>query len=73
MLEFMNFGWVLENELAGSQGPFSSLDLQFLHGQGVRAMIRMEKETIPADSGTVDLVDMFEPVPDRTPPKLGGG
>ena len=70
-MDFMNFGWVLENELAGSQGPFSPLDLQFLHGQGVRAVIRMEEETIAADSGDIaNLVDMFEPVPDFTAPKL---
>ena len=34
-------------------------------------MIRMEERTIAADSGNmVDLVDMFEPVPDFTPPEL---
>ena len=67
----MNFGWVLEDELAGSQGPASIQDLFFLHDQGVRAVIRMEERTIAADTGSmVDLVDMFEPVPDFTPPEL---
>ena len=67
----MNFGWVLEDELAGSQGPASLQDLFFLHDQGVRAVIRMEERTIAADTGSmVDLVDMFEPVPDFTPPEL---
>ncbi len=67
----MNFGWVLKDELAGSQGPASIRDLFFLHSQGVRAVIRMEERTIAADSGNMaDLVDMFEPVPDFTPPKL---
>jgi len=70
-LEVMNFGWVLENELAGSQGPASFEDLSYLHHQGVRAVIRMEERTIAADTGNqVDLVDMFEPVPDFTPPEL---
>ena len=65
----MNFGWVLENELAGSQGPVSLQDLFFLHQQGVRAVIRMEERTIPADTGGyVDIVDMYEPVRDFTPP-----
>ena len=65
----MNFGWVLENELAGSQGPVSLQDLFFLHQQGVRAVIRMEERTIPADTGDyVDMVDMYEPVRDFTPP-----
>ena len=67
----MNFGWVLKDELAGSQGPVSFHDLFFLHSQGVRAVIRMEERTIAADSGNMaDLVDMFEPVPDFTPPEL---
>ena len=65
----MNFGWVLENELAGSQGPVSLQDLFFLYQQGVRAVIRMEARTIPADTGGyVDIVDMYEPVRDFTPP-----
>ena len=67
----MNFGWVLNDELAGSQGPASLDDLSFLYHQGVRAVIRMEERTIAADSGTdLDLVDMFVPVPDFTPPNL---
>ena len=69
-MQFMNFGWVLKDELAGSQGPASLDDLFFLHNQGVRAVIRMEERTIAADTGNmVDLVDMFEPVPDFTPPE----
>ena len=53
----MNFGWVLNDELAGSQGPVSLDDLSFLYHQGVRAVIRMEDRTIAADSGTdLDLV-----------------
>ena len=70
-MEIMNFGWVLKDELAGSQGPASLQDLLFLHSQGARAVIRMEERTIAADtSNMVELVDMFEPVPDFTPPRL---
>ena len=68
-MQYMNFGWVIENELAGSQGPVSLQDLFFLYQQGVRAVIRMEERTIPADTGNyVDIVDMYEPVRDFTPP-----
>ena len=70
-MQFMNFGWVLDGELAGSQGPASLADLSFLHAQGVRAVVRMEERTIAADTGAeARLVDMFEPVPDFTPPEL---
>lgn len=69
-MQVMNFGWVLNDELAGSQGPTSFDDLSFLYHQGVRAVIRMEERTIAADTGKmVDLVDMFELVPDFTPPE----
>ena len=68
-MQYMNFGWVLENELAGSQGPVSIQDLFFLYQRGVRAVIRMEERTIPADTGGyVDIVDLFVPVRDFTPP-----
>ena len=67
----MNFGCVLENELAGSMGPASFDDLSFLYHNGVRAVIRMEERTIAADTGDrLDLVDMFEPVTDFTAPHL---
>ena len=70
-MQVMNFGWVLDDELAGSQGPASLDDLSFLYCQGVRAVVRMEERTIAADSGAMfDLVDMFVPVPDFTPPEL---
>jgi atypical dual specificity phosphatase len=69
-MQVMNFGWVLKDELGGSQGPTSFDDLSFLYHQGVRAVIRMEERTIAANTGNkVDLVDMFEPVPDFTPPE----
>ncbi len=70
-MQVMNFGWVLNDELAGSQGPASLDDLSFLYSQGVRAVVRMEERTIAANTGNqFDLVDMFVPVPDFTPPEL---
>ena len=71
-MQYMNFGWVIDNQLAGSQGPVSMQDLFFLHQQGVRAVIRMEERTIPADTGGyVDIVDLFMPVTDFTAPAQG--
>ena len=70
-MRYMNFSWVLEGELAGAQGPAEHSDLFFLYGQGARAIVRMERRTIEGDGGgAVDLVDMFEPVPDFTAPTL---
>ena len=45
-MQYMNFGWLLDNEVAGSQGPVNLQDLFFLYQQGVRAVIRMEERTI---------------------------
>ena len=68
-MRYMNFSWIRDNEVGGSQGPAGMRDLFFLYQSGVRAMIRMEERTISADGGgMLDIVDMFEPVPDFTPP-----
>ena len=65
----MNFSWIVEDKVGGSQGPAGVRDLFYLYQQGVRAMIRMEERTIAADGGgMLDIVDMFEGVPDFTPP-----
>ena len=70
-MQYMNFSWVIDGELGGSQGPAAHHDLFFLYSQGVRAVIRMEERTIPArGEGMADLVDMFEPVPDFTAPTM---
>lgn len=68
-MRYMNFSWVLDEELGGSQGPAGMRDLFYLYQQDVRAMIRMEERTISSDGGgMLDIVDMFVPVPDFTPP-----
>ena len=66
-MNYMNFSWVLVGEIAGAQGPASQHDLFFLASQGVRAIVRMETQTVAG--GAVDLVDMFEPVADFTAPE----
>ena len=69
-MTLMNFSWILKDELAGSMGPSSFQDLSFLYHSGVRAVIRMEEQTVSADTEGIDLVDMFEPVTDFTAPRL---
>ena len=66
----MNFSWILKDELAGSMGTSSYEELSFLYHNGVRAVIRMEEQTISADTRGMDLVDMFEPVTDFSAPRL---
>ncbi|MBM3942938.1 MAG: protein tyrosine phosphatase [SAR202 cluster bacterium] len=68
MRNHLNFSWIIEGSLAGAQGPTSSRDLMFYKLNDILALIRMEQRTISGEPWK--LVDMFEPVPDFTPPTL---
>ena len=64
----MNFSWVLDGTLAGAEGPARVRDLLYLKQQGILAIVRMEAQTISGERG--DLIDLYEPVADFTPPNL---
>ena len=66
-MEYLNFGWVIHGSLAGAQGPTSNRDLMYLRLQTIGAIIRMEERTI--SGAGQELVDMYEPVTDFTPPE----
>ena len=65
-MEYLNFGWVIHGSLAGAQGPTRSRDLMFLKLQSIGAIVRMEEQTV--SGAGLELVDMYEPVTDFTPP-----
>ena len=67
-MEQMNFSWVLHGSLAGAEGPARIRDLLYLKQQGIQAIVRMEEQTISGEGA--DLVDLYEPVADFTPPNL---
>ena len=67
-MEYLNFGWIIQGLLAGTQGPTSRRDLVYLNLQNIRSIVRMEEQTISGE--TMDLVDLFELVADGTPPSL---
>lgn len=67
-MDYLNFSWILEGYLAGAMGPTSRRDLIFFQQQDIRAVLRMESNTISAEIW--NLYDMFEPVPDFTAPSL---
>ena len=58
----MNFSWVIPDKLAGSMGPVLMEELLYLKGKGVRAIVRLEQETISGEGA--GLIDMAEYVPD---------
>ena len=67
-MEYLNFGWVLEGCLAGAMGPTSRRDLIFFSRQDIRAVLRMERNTISAELWNMH--DLYEPVPDFAAPTL---
>ncbi len=67
-MEYLNFSWVLHGSLAGSQGPASLSHLEFLRQKDIRAIVRMEERTISGEA--LEPVDLYEPVPDFTAPRL---
>ena len=67
-MEYLNFSWILPGSLAGSQGPTRRRDLLFLKLKDIRAIIRMEAQTITGEAE--ELVDLYERVPDFSPPTL---
>ncbi len=67
-MEYLNFGWILDGVLAGAAGPTSGRDLMFLKLRDIRAIIRMEERTISGEA--MDLVDLYDPVPDFTAPQM---
>ncbi|MSQ06189.1 MAG: protein tyrosine phosphatase [Dehalococcoidia bacterium] len=68
MKNHLSFSWILEGSLAGAEGPTTPQDLLFFKRNDILALIRMEQRTISGEPWS--LVDMFEPVPDFTPPNL---
>ena len=67
-MAYLNFSWILEDSLAAAQGPTTRRDLIFLQLQDVRAIVRMEENTISGEA--LEMVDLYEPVPDYTAPSL---
>lgn len=67
-MAYLNFSWILEDSLAAAQGPTTRRDLIFLHLQDLRAIVRMEENTISGEA--LEMVDLYEPVPDYTAPSL---
>ena len=70
----LNFGWLVERQLAGCASPMLTEDLNFLRSQGICALVRMacpEKDDYVIDSSEVTSVgmdDLHIPVEDFRAP-----
>lgn len=69
---YMNFSWLIENQLAGHRGIQSAEHLQFLRDKGIKALIRMTQvpRVKPADIASMGMLDYHLSVPDMAAPSL---
>lgn len=73
--ESLNFGWLVEGEIAGCAGPISVAELQYLKSQGVASLVRLAHPDDPEFTRfeesqiiSAGLQDLWVPVPDFTSP-----
>jgi atypical dual specificity phosphatase len=69
---YMNFSWLIENELAGHRGIQSDEHLQFLRDKGVRALIRMTQraKVTVVEIEKAGMIDYHLSIPDMSAPDL---
>ena len=69
-MDYLNFSWVIENEVAGHAKPCSANDLDWLYQQGIRALVRMATNPVlsPSHVAHSGMDDLDIPVPDFTAP-----
>ena len=69
---YLNFSWVIDDEIAGSRGPRSVTDLKLIRDQGVRALVRITDwpRVTPDEIATLGMADCHESVPDMEAPSL---
>jgi atypical dual specificity phosphatase len=72
--EEMNFGWLIDGQVAGCRGPTSDEDLHFLSNSGVRALVRLAESSkarvTKQDVVAAGMQDCHQPVQDFHPPTL---
>ncbi len=64
-----NFGWLIENKLAGSGMPTSNIEVEWVKKQGVKSIITMTEESLP-DSWVHDVKYLHVPTEDYSAPDM---
>ena len=72
MPNYMNFSWLIENELAGHRGIQSDEHLQFLKDKGVKALVRMTQvsRVKSEDLEKAGFLDYHLSIPDMSAPSM---
>lgn len=68
----LNFGWLIDGEIAGHSAPQSEADLYYLNNKGIKALVRMAEShkarVKTAQVAKLGFSDCHEPVPDFNAP-----
>jgi protein tyrosine phosphatase len=69
---YMNFSWLIENQLAGHRGIQSDEHMQFLRSKGIKALIRMTQvpKIKPTDIVEAGMLDYHLSIPDMSAPSV---
>ena len=69
---YLNFGWLIEGQIAGSRGPKEIADLIYLQQHGIEALVRMsdEPEIAASEIKRRGIEDCHEPTPDLLAPSV---
>jgi atypical dual specificity phosphatase len=64
-----NFGWLIENKLAGSGMPTSNTEVEWIVKQGVKSIVTMTEERLP-DSWVQEIKYLHVPTEDYSAPDM---
>ncbi|MEO9277677.1 MAG: dual specificity protein phosphatase 23 [Nitrososphaera sp.] len=64
-----NFGWLIENKLAGSGMPTSNTEVEWIVKQGVKSIVTMTEERLP-DSWVQEMKYLHVPTEDYSAPDM---
>ena len=64
-----NFGWLINNKLAGSGMPTSSSELEWVQKQGIRSIVTMTEEALP-ESWIKEIKYLHVPTEDLSAPDM---
>ncbi|MFC2010958.1 dual specificity protein phosphatase family protein [Chloroflexota bacterium] len=73
-MEKLNFGWLIEREIAGHREPASDEELRYLKDYGVGALLRLvathSLQVTPEQVARVGFTEFHSPVPDFGTPTI---
>ena len=68
--KYLNFSWLIEDQIGASRGPIEAADLAYLRQQGIKALVRMSEGPLirASEIKSQGIEDCHEPIPDLSAP-----